>query len=34
VISSSFLFVTNILTSPGEWWVQWAALGLYLSRRR
>ena len=23
-----FLFFVNLLTSPGEWWVQWAALGL------
>jgi hypothetical protein len=23
-----FLFVVNLMTSPGEWWVQWAALGL------
>ena len=23
-----FLFVINLMTSPGEWWVQWAALGL------
>ena len=23
-----FLFVINVMTSPGEWWVQWAALGL------
>jgi len=22
------LFVINWMTSPGEWWVQWAALGL------
>ena len=22
------LFVINWLTSPGDWWVQWAALGL------
>jgi hypothetical protein len=22
------LFVINLLTSPGHWWVQWAALGL------
>jgi hypothetical protein len=20
--------VINLLTSPGEWWVQWAALGI------
>ena len=23
-----FLFAINLLTSPGEWWVQWAALGI------
>ena len=23
-----FLFVINLMTSPGEWWVQWAALGI------
>ena len=23
-----FLFVINWMTSPGHWWVQWAALGL------
>jgi len=22
------LFVVNVMTSPGEWWVQWAALGI------
>jgi hypothetical protein len=22
------LFLVNLLTSPGHWWVQWAALGL------
>jgi hypothetical protein len=22
-----FLFVINLMTSPGHWWVQWAALG-------
>jgi hypothetical protein len=22
------LFVINLITSPGHWWVQWAALGL------
>ena len=22
------LFVINLVTSPGEWWVQWAALGI------
>jgi hypothetical protein len=24
----AFLFVVNLMTSPGHWWVQWAALGL------
>lgn len=24
----AFLFVINLLTSPGQWWVQWPALGL------
>ena len=23
-----FLVVVNALTSPGHWWVQWAALGI------
>jgi hypothetical protein len=23
-----FLFVLNLLTSPGNWWVQWPALGI------
>jgi hypothetical protein len=23
-----FLFFINLLTSPGHWWVQWAALGI------
>jgi hypothetical protein len=23
-----FLFVINLVTSPGHWWVQWAALGI------
>ena len=23
-----FLVVINLMTSPGHWWVQWAALGL------
>ena len=23
-----FLFVVNLMTSPGHWWVQWAALGI------
>jgi len=22
------LIVINLMTSPGEWWVQWAALGI------
>lgn len=24
----AFLFLVNLMTSPGHWWVQWAALGL------
>lgn len=24
----AFLFVVNLMTWNGEWWVQWAALGL------
>jgi hypothetical protein len=24
----AMLFVINLMTSPGDWWVQWAALGL------
>lgn len=24
----AFLFLINLLTSPGHWWVQWAALGM------
>ena len=24
----AILFVINLMTSPGNWWVQWAALGL------
>ena len=24
----AFLFVINWMTSPGDWWVQWAALGI------
>jgi hypothetical protein len=24
----AFLFVINLMTSPGQWWVQWPALGL------
>jgi hypothetical protein len=23
-----FLVVVNLMTSPGHWWVQWAALGI------
>jgi hypothetical protein len=23
-----FLFIINVMTSPGQWWVQWAALGI------
>jgi hypothetical protein len=23
-----FLVIINLMTSPGHWWVQWAALGL------
>jgi hypothetical protein len=23
-----FLVVVNLVTSPGHWWVQWAALGI------
>lgn len=23
-----FLFAVNVMTSPGNWWVQWAALGI------
>ena len=23
-----FLFLINLMTSPGDWWVQWAALGI------
>jgi hypothetical protein len=23
-----FLFFVNLFTSPGHWWVQWAALGI------
>lgn len=25
-----FLVIVNVLTSPGHWWVQWAALGIGL----
>lgn len=24
----AMLFVINPMTSPGQWWVQWAALGI------
>jgi hypothetical protein len=24
----AFLFVLNLVTSPGHWWVQWPALGI------
>ncbi len=24
----AMLFVVNWMTSPGDWWVQWAALGI------
>jgi hypothetical protein len=24
----ALLFIVNLMTSPGHWWVQWAALGL------
>ena len=24
----AFLVVINLMTSPGHWWVQWAALGI------
>lgn len=24
----AFLFIINLMTSPGHWWVQWAALGI------
>jgi hypothetical protein len=27
----AFLAVVNLMTSPGEWWVQWAALGIGLA---
>jgi hypothetical protein len=26
-----FLVVVNLMTSPGHWWVQWAALGIGLA---
>jgi hypothetical protein len=27
----AFLVVINLMTSPGHWWVQWAALGMGLA---
>lgn len=24
----AFLFVINLMTSPGDWWIQWPALGI------
>ena len=24
----AFLVLVNVMTSPGDWWVQWAALGI------
>ncbi len=24
----AFLFLVNLFTSPGDWWVQWVALGI------
>lgn len=27
----AFLFVINLMTSPGHWWVQWPALGMGLA---
>jgi hypothetical protein len=24
----AMLFVINLITSPGDWWVQWPALGI------
>jgi hypothetical protein len=27
----AFLFLINLMTSPGEWWFLWAALGLGLA---
>ena len=26
-----FLVMINVMTSPGHWWVQWAALGIGLA---
>jgi hypothetical protein len=27
-LSLGLLFVINLMTSPGDWWVQWPALGI------
>lgn len=27
----AFLFVINVATSPGHWWIQWPALGIGLA---
>ena len=27
----AFLVIINLMTSPGHWWVQWAALGIGLA---
>jgi hypothetical protein len=27
----AFLFVVNLMTSPGDWWFLWAALGIGLA---
>ena len=27
----AMLFVINLMTSPGDWWVQWPALGIGLA---
>jgi hypothetical protein len=27
-----FLVIVNLMTSPGRWWVQWAALGIGIAR--
>lgn len=27
----AFLVIVNLVTSPGHWWVQWAALGIGLA---
>jgi hypothetical protein len=26
-----FLVIVNVMTSPGHWWVRWAALGIGLA---